>query len=140
MTREARTAQREMGKERFRAGGLFPAGRVAENEFADALEGRRGRMPDAAAHTAVARLDMQVERRRFGLARALVEQARTGPGLVRGLVAGVADIAVDAEQRAALAARIGNVVSGYPRQRRLQVGDQLQERLAQVGLVSGLVG
>jgi hypothetical protein len=52
-------------------------------------------VPQAGADEAVARLQVQVERRRRQFAATLVEQARALPTLVRRLVAREAGVALD---------------------------------------------
>src|SRR3546814_6078308 len=93
-------------------------------------------MPQPCADEAVARLQVQVERRCRHLFAALVEQARALPGLVRRLVVGEARVALDAEQRAAHGLRFGTVVLAQGKQVRLQVGKQRLEGAAHVRLRS----
>src|SRR6185312_6125919 len=76
---------------------------------------------------------------RLDLVASLMGETRALPGFVRQLVVGVARVAVDAVQRTAVLARVGAVVRADLRQRRLQVGDQDEERLAHVALVVVLV-
>src|SRR5690606_41858413 len=99
----------------------------------------RLRMPQAGTDEAVARLDVDIERRRGDLAPARVEDARALPGLVRRLVAGEARVAMYPEQRAAHGPRIRTVLRAHLGDDRLQVSEQEQEGLAQVALVLGLV-
>src|SRR3546814_17477601 len=81
--------------------GLFLGAGVLEDELPHPPLRRRLRVPQPSADEAVARLQMQVERRCRHLFAALVEQARALPGLVRRLVVGEARVALDAGQRAA---------------------------------------
>src|SRR3546814_7610344 len=70
--------------------GLLPGAGVLEDELPHAPLRRCFRMPQPCADEAVARLQVQVERRCRHLFAALVEQARALPGLVRRLVVGEA--------------------------------------------------
>src|SRR3546814_2042309 len=120
-------------------GGLCPGAGVLEEELPHAPLRRCFRMPQPCADEAVARLQVQVERRRRHLLAPLVEQARALPGLVRRLVVGEARVALDADQRAAHGLRFGTVVLAHGKQVRLQVGKQRLEGAAHVRLVVGLV-
>src|SRR3546814_6813716 len=91
--------------------GLLPGAGVLEDELPHAPLRRCFRMPQPCADEAVARLQVQVERRCRHLFAALVEQARALPGLVRRLVVCEARVALDAEQRTAHGFRFGAVRS-----------------------------
>src|SRR4051794_1578243 len=67
---------------------------------ADALDGRRARMPDPRAEEHLTWLEVEVEARGVGLGCAGVAEVDADVRLVRRLVLGEARIAVDAEQRA----------------------------------------
>src|SRR6185437_1248705 len=79
----------------------LPAAGVVEDEVADAALGFRFGMPQPGTDEALARLQMHVERGRGHFTAALMEQARTLPGLVGRFIVGETRVAVDAEQRAA---------------------------------------
>ena len=70
----------------------------------------------------------------------LVPEVDAGLRLVRRLVAREARVAVDAEQRAALAAGVGHQVRADLRQAQPEVLDEGERRLEQVVLVAVLVG
>src|SRR3546814_20625447 len=97
----------EATPERGRMRGLFPGAGVLEDELPHPPLRRRLRVPKPSADEAVARLQMQVERRCRHLVAALVEQARALPGLVRSFVVGEACVALGADQRDRLAAGRG---------------------------------
>src|SRR6185312_9098232 len=98
--------------------GLLPRGGIVGEEGADLLQRVRFGVPHAAAGEAVAGLEVHVERGCGDLVAAFVEEARALPRLVRQLVVGEAGVAEDAEQRAAVLARVGAVVRADLRQRR----------------------
>src|SRR5579871_1939288 len=90
--------------------GAFPGGRVIRNKASDTLQGIRFGVPDAAAEKTLARLNMDIERRRRNLMSARVEKTRATPGLVGRLVVGKTRVAINAKQRAAVFARVSAVM------------------------------
>src|SRR5690606_33465163 len=98
------------------------------------------RTPQPGANETLARPQLQVERGCLHLAVARVVDLRALPGLVGALVVGKAGIAVDPEQRAAGARRIGVEVPADRGHRGLQVPEQPLVGFAHVPLVVGLVG
>src|ERR1700754_352767 len=117
----------------------LPRPRVIGKELTQLLQHRRFWMPHAAADDTLARLDVQIEPLRLTLVPALVVEARSLQALVRLLVIGETCIAMQAIQRSAHLARIGTEMWADLAQRRGEVTDQREERLAHVALVVVLV-
>ena len=89
---------------------LRPPVGVLGDRRADGVGGLRVRVPHPAAGEHVARLEVQVQPGRVCLLRALVPEVDAGLRLVGRLVAREARVAVDAEERAALATGVGHQV------------------------------
>ena len=116
-----------------------PAVGVLGDPSPDGVSGLRVGVPDPAAGEHVARRQVQVEAGRVGLLGPLVAEVDARLRLVRRLVLGEARVAVDAEQRAALAPRVGHQVRADVGQSEPEVLDEGERGLEQVVLVAALV-
>jgi hypothetical protein len=118
-----------------------PALRVIDDGVADARERRHVGVVDAATAERVTRLELQVEGRPLPAARlGAVQEPRRDVSLVRRLVGRKTRVTVDAEQRSAGPARVGDEAGRDPHQARVQVLDEAAHRFEDVALVARPVG
>ena len=134
------SAKLEDGCEGRPASGRQPLIRVGCDRRADLAQRRRVRVPDTDAGERTAGLEVEVVARRVGVFREQVAEVDPGLRLVRRLVLREADVAVDAEERAAGGSRVGAKVGADLVEERGEVADELQRRFLDAFFVAALVG
>src|ERR1041385_2384278 len=97
-------------------------------------------MPDAGGGEAFIGIDVQIEARNTRrLLAAVMKKMHAEVCLVRRFIAGETGVAMNAEERAAGRARIGDQMLGDAREARLKIADELQDRSADTLLVTRFV-